>query len=354
MKAFFSKRKIMAAVTCLSLVALIVTGTFAWTSLTSQKVNEWRGSGISNGTGPGGSLHDDHDNESGTDSRKDVYVENWGDVPLLVRIKLSEYMEIGTNAGMVTIRDDKSLVRSAGNSSIPLYEESLVGDVINWMTHIPEDSVINCGKEFHKYWTWAMGGSKYYKPATEAQKEAARQTNESVITDNGNYTSGSQTLNCSVITIDEWLALPSATRNQNNYWYIDNNGWAYWSHYLAPGEATGLLLSRVNKTSEPISGRYYYAINVEAQMADYESPFVNTNVTTAEEALALIDAAPSTPTDFTNWITGTETEKASDEAIEALKFVFVEAIDDGLISDDFPDDQEILDVIVGEIFSLGE
>ena len=342
MKSFFTKRKALTAITSLSLIALIVSSTFAWTSLNSSQVNEWRGLGSAKG--PGGSLHDDHDNSKDNDPMKDVYVENWGDEALLVRIKLSEYMETGKNAGKFLPPVDGSLVRDPSNNSSPLINGSVLsGGVIDWAAHAPDISVEDCGLGFHTYWSWLMGGSKFYIPATEAEKEAGRQNNSSVLTDaSGNVYNAStpgvkETLNAIVITMEDWLNLPSS--DHNSYWAVDEDGWAYWAGYLKPGEATGLLLHKVERTNEKIRDDFYYAINVQAQMADMRSPFTSG---TSRSGLSAVS-----PDDFTTWISGVGTEKASNNAIELLRRVYTKAVDEGVFGEDVnsSDVQQNIDII---------
>ena len=353
MKPFFTKRKAMAVITSISLIALIVSGTFAWTSLNSQRVNEWRGTGTGTSRGPGGSLHDDHDNNSGKDPMKDVYIENWGDEPLIVRIKLSEYMELGKNAGSVEPNNDNVLARLANNESVPLLAGTvLAGGVISWTPHIPAASVEVCDKEFHSYWSWVMGGKKFYMPATEAQRQAA--ANGYVVSNttiyNGTEAGVKETLDCTVITMEQWKAMAD---DDGYYWVIDKDGWAYWSRYLKPGTATGLLLNRVNRTQKPITQQYFYGINVQGEMADMASPF-GASVAPAAAALdsfvtpSALTAGESDPDDFSNWITGIGVEKATPDAVDLLKSIVRSAIDDGV----FGDELEVSDNMLDEIFDI--
>ena len=91
-------RKIFAAGIAAALALVIgLTGTFAWQSISQQALNEAAQKYVN----PGGRLHDDF---NGTN--KDVYVENFvsaddpAGVPIYARIRLDEYMEIGTGAGL--------------------------------------------------------------------------------------------------------------------------------------------------------------------------------------------------------------------------------------------------------------
>ena len=57
-----------------------------------------------------------------------------------------------------------------------------------------------------------------------------------------------------------------------NYWVLDTDGYAYWAAPLLPGQATGLLIHKVELIKKPPAD-YYYGIFVNAQMASqYDLP----------------------------------------------------------------------------------
>ena len=91
------KKKLTSSIIAVALcILLLLTGTFAWQSISQTALNEAAGA-----VNPGGRLHDDF---NGTN--KDVYVENYtkpGEgVPIFARVRLDEYMEIGDGAGLKT------------------------------------------------------------------------------------------------------------------------------------------------------------------------------------------------------------------------------------------------------------
>ena len=160
------KKRTMAivAVACAAFIAL--SGTFAWQSINQQALNEAKG--ISN---PGGRLHDDY---SGPDGNKDVYVENFGDQDIFARVRLDEYMEIGKGAGEKGTYDNATgtWTASENNKATPLVNGANINDVTTWTTHLPGsvDADISTGdypagtqftdasQTFHNYFTWTMGG----------------------------------------------------------------------------------------------------------------------------------------------------------------------------------------------------
>ena len=288
------KRKAMLSLSVMSLVVLIVTGTFAWTNLGSQRVNEWHGTGKSGNTSVagnkvGGTLHNDHmENEES----KQVYIENWGIEDLFVRIKLTEYMEVGEGAGLKSVSKDQTTsapIPNPQNLSKPVVEGSSIDLLNTWASvwhRFPESDDLPTELEpqnlLRNYWDWQTGGNKYYYPAPEGSREDYNYVDTNSPDDleadsqNANGVIAKQTLNATVLTMTEWKASGSPI---GDYWVIDRpdtgNCWAYWAAPLKPGEATGLLINKVSLSSNAgyyteyfdLSDGYYYGINVEAQMA---------------------------------------------------------------------------------------
>ena len=91
-KRIQNKKKLFSGILALILIsAIMLTGTFAWQSISQNVVNEVGVKGLN----VGGRLHDDFNGEE----NKDIYVENFGNEPILARIRLDEYMEIVAGAG---------------------------------------------------------------------------------------------------------------------------------------------------------------------------------------------------------------------------------------------------------------
>ena len=262
-------KKVLAGITAVSLAALAVAGTFAWTNFSSQIINEWLGRGGSGAVeGPGGTLHNYHV-ESGED--KQIFIENWGNENLFVRIRLDEYMELGSGAGLkATEQDTSEIVHNPLNLAEPLIPGTNIDKLDTWIAHAPTESEVNdCGLEFHDFWSWEMGGQIYYFPAPEGYRENKSyvvQASPAALTVNSVNNEGvqaRQTRAAEVLTMAQWIDDGSTI---GDYWVIDTDGWAYWAAPLSPGDATGLLLNRVTQIAQPEQD-YFYGINVVAQMA---------------------------------------------------------------------------------------
>jgi len=210
---------------------------------------------------PGGTLHNDF--EEGKDYR-DVYVENWGSEPLIVRVRLSEYMEIGEGAG------NRNGVEN--NQAVSIIDGASIDDVNSW-TRFNGDLESGSSEGFRNYWNWTMGGQKLYFPAPEDLRGRPDANGVDFVSttspvgtlddDIGLPTIYMITLESEVISMDEWI---SRDMPIGNYWVVDTDGFSYWAAPLAPGDATGLLLHKVELANEPAYD-FYYAINVEAHMA---------------------------------------------------------------------------------------
>ena len=294
------RQKVIKSIVAVILaLAIIMTGTYAWQSISQQAVNK-----VIPDANPGGRLHDDFNGEN-----KDVYVENFSKgVPIFARIRLDEYMEIGEDAG--TNLDDPDRLAT------PVVEDTDVNDMSTWKPYIPE-SYLKEG-EFNlihvNYWSWETGGSTVFMPTFNKNKDSLtadingtfegpdgdpntdddrykdykeytldeEKTADAIYdadtndVDEGesavegeNYTKKEETHTAkktqtgTVITMKEWL---EGGCNPGKYWIYDEDGWAYWGEQLQPGEATGLLLDGIQltgSTNQPC----YYAINVVAQFA---------------------------------------------------------------------------------------
>jgi len=140
--------------------AIALTGTLAWSSFSQKARNE-----AVNSSNPGGRVHDDF---KGTET-KDVYAENFTDpkngLPVFVRIRLEEYMEVGEDAGINRTTTDAggNVITDPDRKAKPLAQSRKdptkpadINDTDTWYIHKP----LAAGETdpFHKYWTWTMGG----------------------------------------------------------------------------------------------------------------------------------------------------------------------------------------------------
>ena len=270
-----------------------------------------------NSVNPGGRLHDDF---SGPNNTKDIYVENYGDQNIYARVRLDEYMEVGDGAGKYTITETNGTTtktKDAENKAVSLVEDATYEDETTWTTHIPGESELGDGAEqgfadsdetFHKYWKWTFGGSTTYMPTfnkdntslaadingtyggktdttghyddyvdynTDEYKDTGKIATATYASETAEETHTAQeTLTASVITMATYNSYPDTSEEEGvttkkNFigWVYDTDGWAYWSQAIEPGTATGLLLDKVeNATKNGIQfipqKKSFYAINV--------------------------------------------------------------------------------------------
>ena len=177
-------KKTTSAIATLTAAAIALSGTFAWTSFSQQARND-----AMETVRPGARLHDDFSGYNYlagglTGKTKDIYVENYGEVPVYARIRLDEFMEIGANAG--------TMDGTKGNSAStvkPLVAGTDIDDVSTWTTHLPqaddlsegtEGAFSDANKTFHKYFSWTLGGEEadnakattIYKPTFNMNKDS--------------------------------------------------------------------------------------------------------------------------------------------------------------------------------------
>ncbi len=333
-----SRRKTTAIVTAVTLVvAILLTGTFAWRSISQQAKNE-----IIRVVNPGGRLHDDFNGEN-----KDVYVENFfttneGGQPIFARVRLDEYMEIGTGSGL-NLDTPRSEVPDAPGPH-PVVSGTEINDLTTWKPFILNgDSTTS---EIRNYWELKMGlGSEVpYLPTFNKNKDSLKAdingtyagldgdvtTSNDAFSDYKTYTVGEEipgdtyldadtdsddegdsgiegqdyyvirndthTVKMTgktekVMTMTQWKA---AGYPIGPYWVFDNTddgGWFYWAQPINPGEATGLLLDEIKYIYEGDSedSESYYAINVVGQFATAGDWGEKPNETEGKEGTGFFD-----------------------------------------------------------------
>lgn len=321
-----ARKKFVSAASIFLTATLLFGSTFAWQSISQETLGEIRG-----GINPGGRLHDDFtviyalDNSRAATRKtynKDVYVENFTNiddgVQIYARVRLDEYMEIGSGAGTTG--------RSKAAASV--IQGAEFTDTSTWKTYIPGET-----GGIRSYWDLGTdGGKTMYMPTFNKNKDSlaadingtsttgftdyvdySLEKNETKIAyavydnddndadeigkkvadviSNGeqsqyydeNYIRIAQethiaeeTIDGDVMTMEEWLALDEDDK-VGNFWVWDEDGWAYWASPILPGEATGLLLDDVKRTKTSIldedgneTAEWYYGINVVAQLITAE------------------------------------------------------------------------------------
>ena len=268
-----SKNSLILVLSVLAVAAVMIGSAFAWTDFGQSRTNRFRGTVEADAT-----LHDEYDEETGD---KDVFVENSGQSPLYVRVRLDEYMEF----------DGKSFIDTAN-----------VRQKSTWTPHTYGGLAIEDCKQdaasdhlFHDYYIWEISG---------AQRNFAEGTPGLVYSklgENGrvdiNPTGGKPTaVASSSIIMSKYLELKVLSESQpaidegveavmsaedfiiwraaatSGCWILDDtdeaeNGgaWAYWSVALRAGQATNLLLDSVIKTKKEPGADWYYGIDVKLQ-----------------------------------------------------------------------------------------
>lgn len=230
----FSK-KILILLAVVTASALCMASTYAWRQMVS-KTNEFIGKNTDV------TLHDDFDVSTGA---KDVYVENTGSGEVFVRVRLDEAMDL----------------TSSNKPDDSQWQPHVIGATAEDCGHANPD-----GELFHDYFTWTLGGQKYYLPADGTSQVVQDIADESANPD------AKQTPyidpSTQIVSAAAYLAMDAADQASFIGWIWDTDGYAYWSQPLEKGEVTGLLLHKVT-TDPSLSGtNYYYGIDVVAEAVD--------------------------------------------------------------------------------------
>ncbi|WP_251711769.1 hypothetical protein [Lactococcus ileimucosae] len=281
----------------LSLLLLLVGGTFAFQAFNQRAINDRLRENI-----PGGRVHDYYNRDT---KNKDVFVENYGNVPLMARIRLSEFME----------------KRSAGDTDFTPIVNGTIRDQVNtWTVMRPSETNLNTrvgdSAAFNTYanltfgWTRSGQDAPWFMPTFNRDNQDlmtasaghARDWVTSTATDgvtdgathpgdgtDAYWSSGDSFDNSGPVwpgeevshdaaqnlqqerapmTISQWAALPNNLK-VGNFWVIDHQtGWAYWANQLQAGETTSYLLDAAQMTAaaDNIPGEYYYGIHVDGQL----------------------------------------------------------------------------------------
>ena len=249
-----AKKKFAAVMASILALALLIGGAFAWTDFSQSAINRFRGN-----VDPDVTLHDDFE----PNVNKDVYIENTGEVDLIVRVKFNEYFQIGNvpivggNANDKDTWETHMFPTGAQTGSIP----AVVGELDD-----------NCKLDSHEYFSWLISGAtKIYKPGT-GEMGNYTYTDGQTFPDN---TVAKPTLpEMAPITMAEYIANKATyDAEANGRWILDTDGWCYWSKLLVKDTATNLLLDNVVKTKNP-DDNYLYNIDVILQASNVTEAYL--------------------------------------------------------------------------------
>ncbi|QPS71937.1 DUF6273 domain-containing protein [Lactococcus garvieae] len=288
----------------LSLLLLLIGGTYAFTAFNQRAINDRENQIEIN---VGGRVHDYYNRDT---ENKDVFVENYGERPIMARIRLSEFLE----------------TRQTGQDSwTQLVAGTERNNLDSWTTWIPNPTNINDrlntdpSNAFDRYARLTFGWSRegrdapWYMPtfnhdnmdqmtaaaghardyiagggATDGTTDGATHPgdgtddywSEGDSFDNSTPTPpwpGEAITNDAAqnlhqqrppMTIEQWAQL-QPYQQIGDFWVVDHQtGWAYWASLLEPGEATSYLLDAAEMTAAiedtVFNGSYYYGIHVES------------------------------------------------------------------------------------------
>ncbi|UYT09981.1 hypothetical protein [Lactococcus garvieae] len=296
------KKRKLRNIALLSLLGLI-GGTMAFQAFNQQAINDRENTVQVN---VGGRVHDYYNRDT---ENKDVFVENYGERPIMARIRLSEFLEYQ--------RGDEDFT--------PLVPGSERDNLATWITWIPSANNINQrantgnSNAFNRYAQLTFGWSRegetapWYMPTfnhdnLDLRTAAAGHARDYIAgagatdgTTDGTthpgdgtdaYWSSGDTFDNSAgiwpgatledeaaqnlrqqrapMTIEQWSNLAD-WQQVGDFWVVDHTtGWAYWASLLEPGNASSYLLDAAELTDAiedtVFNGSYYYGIHVDSQL----------------------------------------------------------------------------------------
>lgn len=294
------KKRKLRNIAILALLGLI-GGTFAFQAFNQQAINNRL---RENPADYGGRVHDYYNSDT---ENKDIFVENFGQEPIMVRLKLSEFMEI----------------QERGSTSWRQVAGGRRDDLDSWIPYIPEANNVsqrrsdNPSAAFNQYsdltFGWTRGGQdapwylptfntvwdnpitaaaghardlsyrlengELYPRATHpGSGEDAYWSEGETCTNTGQWpgamitreTAQNLQQDKAPITLQEWHTRYRGTPDAiGNYWVIDHEtGWAYWANQLNGGQATSYLIdaAHMRPEADKINGSYYYGIHVSSEL----------------------------------------------------------------------------------------
>ncbi|WP_338999425.1 hypothetical protein VNN37_06030 [Lactococcus garvieae] len=302
------KKRKLRYIAILSLLGLI-GGTMAFQAFNQQAINDRENTVQVN---VGGRVHDYYNRDT---ENKDVFVENYGERPIMARIRLSEFLEYQRGEEDFT----------------PLVAGSERNNLATWITWIPSANNINQRADtgnssaFNRYAQLTFGWTRpapegeeapyapWYMPTfnhdnLDLRTAAAGHARDYIAgagatdgTTDGTthpgdgtdaYWSSGDTFDNSAgiwpgetvthqaaqnlrqqrapMTIEQWSNL-DPYQQIGDFWVVDHTtGWAYWASLLEPGNASSYLLDAAELTDAiedtVFNGSYYYGIHVDSQL----------------------------------------------------------------------------------------
>jgi hypothetical protein len=330
-------------------LALVTTGTFTWTSMSQRAINELK---YEFKDTPGGRAHDDYEGmgnltAAGGNVNKDIYAENYSEKEdMFVRIKLTEYMEIGDGAGNYNLTQPGNvMVPDASNTATVIQGGAMYNATLDnrdsWAPYLP-DGLLPDGttSKFRDYITWDLGDDdmprKVFMPTFNQNNQDLSSDTSGLGIDEEDWTMNADYGRGKILTgaHDEWalgelhrsvlktwddvanqeIQTPGVTHTAKetltpdqggymtmtdwvtagkptgNFWVHDKDGWIYWANVIPATEATSLLLDDIDVISLP-QDDMYYSINMISDFATQNDlDMWNVNSIISPEAKDMIDA----------------------------------------------------------------
>ena len=251
-----NKKRVVSSTTAIvTALAIIVTGTLAWFGGT-RALNQFEFSAEVAVDQALANLHDDFNRDSG---EKKIYVENTGNKPVYARIRLTEKMVLGDDTRITggSGWTNRRWATQAGSANGTMISTDPDKNQVKWILGDNASYPYSSAKDANDWATSALA-TKELKIA-DVLGDASGTKFDMQITDNKNTLAGS------IRSYAQYANMSDAVKPSYVGWIITSDGFAYWSQPLYPGDATGLLLAKVEAPAH-IAGHSKYAYAIDAYM----------------------------------------------------------------------------------------
>lgn len=308
-----TNKKRTAAAAVATAAALLLSGTFAWVMKDDQtELNKFTAKA------PGTYKVELKENFDPADpwANKDVYVENQGDNPVIVRVRLEEFYDLTYRNGTeYNVKKGLSNGDADGKAIFNTNDSVLNEDgTADSSTGIDKNVILKFGENGAGVVTMANWN------ALNTNLSAAKTTLKGI----------DQTTNPDAYAAAQQAVADAQAAVDAVKWVVDEDGWCYYVHPLFPNEITPYLLDDVDfdetyfftEHSAPYNLDYKINVRLQAISADLED--FGSHLNDAQWTnLAYIDGDGNEITDYAGRII-TEDERSDD----------YEILDDQTISDD--------------------
>ena len=281
-------KKLAGITAVVAVIAILLTGSYAWRDFSQVKINEASGNGEINEV----RLVEDYDeiedwSMENAKKTKRIYVKNTGTEKTqetFVRLKIGEYMDLidiqesperlllDENGDFVSFDTEASAQAAYPNHEVKSYQEYRKSEPKYYIVTQEKDENGQFGKKMLLYSDERelVAGNGTERPTVNGQEHSQVECDKFEL-----YSwDGSGKIREYIEFQDGTNALGEYDSASDGQWIIDtkdgvNTGWVYWSKPLAPGEETTDFISSMELIKQP-TGKFFYSSDVHMETLTWD------------------------------------------------------------------------------------